>query len=496
MAESHHQAVGSRPASAAPPPPAVVVIGHNSQVLPTVGLFVGADVPVEVFTSRRGLELELAPYPGVRVTVVEDDYATRPAQLPPPPYFVAVDDPEQAALVRAWLPPTRAVFLARGGQRHRGKAPGFLTLQPPQRVQRQEIFRRLEALARLDRLCAPARLAQRPLILLYGDPDPDAIGAALALAAIWRQVGQEPRIRYTGVVHRYQNRLLLKWLTRPITPLAEGELAESDLVAVVDAQPGFWPVDPPRPQVVIDHHPPTPGLATDFLDLRPGYGATSSILTEYLVEAEIRIDRQLATALLFGITTDTNDLKRNTASADIAAFEVLHDKADRRFLERLEKSQIPAGVLDYLAWGIDHRVVYRDLMLIHYGTVPYADVLVQTADLMLLTYGIAWVVAAGVVERDGRRLVAVFRSDGQAQDVGRRAREAFGELGSAGGHRTMARAELPLLPGQRAEDTVELLVAQLFRRMQPARSRRFVRTLLRHLEDERPADPGEFELVK
>jgi nanoRNase/pAp phosphatase (c-di-AMP/oligoRNAs hydrolase) len=137
--------------------------------------------------------------------------------------------------------------------------------------------------------------------------------------------------------------------------------------------------------------------------------------------------------------------------------------------------------------------VYRDHLLVHFGHVRTPDVLVQAADLLLLTYGIGWVVCAGVVERP-RRLVAVFRGDGHSTDVGRRARDAFAELGSAGGHRTMARAEVPWHEDHPVEDTCDLLIQRLFRRMRPSRARSFIRTLRRHLDDERPSDPDDYEL--
>lgn len=499
MRESHPQsgpAAGGRRRRSAGAPGQVTLIGHNSQVVATAGFFVGSQVAVRVYTSSADQELALAPYPGVQVSVVDPGYGAAPADLPPPPYFVAVDDAETAARIRAWLPATAALFLVRGDSRRSRAEPGFLTLHPPQAAARDQVAGRLARLARLDRVLAPARGAQSALILMYGDPDPDAVGAALGLAALWRTAGCEARIRYTGEVHRYQNRLLLQYLKKAIEPLRADELAAADLVAVVDAQPGFWREDPPRAQVVIDHHPlmeSTSASPATVIEVRPDYGATSTILTEMLLDAELAIDRRLATALLFGITTDTADLKRKTSSADIAAFEALHHLADRRLLERLEKSQIPATYLDVIAWGISHRVVYRDHLLVHFGQVRTPDVLVQAADLLLLTYGIGWVVCAGLVGRP-RRLVAVFRGDGHGTDVGRRARDAFAELGSAGGHRTMARAELPWDDDRPIADTCDLLVERLFRRMRPSRSRTFIRTLRRHLEDERPNDPDEYEL--
>ncbi len=472
----------------------VTIIGHNGQVVSAVGLFVGGGVRVRVYTTRPELEEQLAPYPDVTVTVLTDDYAQRPVDLPPPPYFIAIDQLDTVQRIRGWLPVTVARFVLGSERVLRKRTPGFLHLHESAAAIRRRLDIRLGTLRRVDRLMELARASQKALILMYGDPDPDAIGAALGLRSIWAAAGRTPLVRYTGEVQRYQNKLLMSWLRVEIERLSPGELEAADLVAVVDAQPGFWRESPPRAQVVIDHHPRREDTAADYLDLRPDYGATSTIITEYLTEAGLPIDRQLATALLYGITTDTDDLKRHAGPADIAAYELLQNRADDTFRDRLDKSQIPMTVLDWISWGISHRVVHRDLCLIHFGNVPTSDIMVQVADLMLLTHGIAWVVCGGIRKDDnGRRLVVVFRSDGHHSDVGKRARDAFADIGSAGGHRTMARAEIPL-EDQDHETVVALLVDNLFSRMAPSRRRRMRQTLIKHLESRRPADPDTYEL--
>jgi nanoRNase/pAp phosphatase (c-di-AMP/oligoRNAs hydrolase) len=472
----------------------VTIIGHNAQVVSAVGLFVGGGIRVRVYTNSRHVEEQLALYPGVTATVVDDGYAQRPGDLPPPPYFVAIDQPDVASRIKAWLPETVAVFLLGSERTMRRRSPGFLHLHESSAEIRRRLAKRLATLQRVDRLMAMARGAKKAVVLMYGDPDPDGIGAALGLRAIWAAAGTTPLVRYTGEVQRYQNKLLLSWLRVEIERLHPEELAEADLVAVVDAQPGFWKESPPSAQVVIDHHPVREDTQAEYLDLRTDYGATASILTEYLSEAGLPIDRQLATALLYGITTDTDDLKRNAGPADIAAYELLLHRSDATFRARLDKSQIPMSVLDWISWGIGHRIVHRDLCLIHFGNVPTSDIMVQVADLVLLTCGLAWVVCAGIRKDDnGRRLVVVFRSDGHHCDVGKRARQAFAKIGSAGGHRTMARAEVPL-DGQDHEEVVALLVDSLFARMSPARQRRMRQTLMNHLSARRPSDPDAYEL--
>ncbi len=469
----------------------VTIIGHNSQIVPTVGFFVGGSLAVRVYTTNPNLEEDLAPYPGVQVTLVADGYETRPDDLPEPPYVVAVDGDELAKRIRSWIPPTVSVFLAGSEQRRRTPLPGFLSLMQSTTASRRSLLRRLMVLKRVDLLLDLARGTNRPLILMYSNPDPDAIGASLGLATLWRSIGLNPMMRYTGEVQRYQNKLLLSYLKEPIDRLKDEELAHADLIAVVDAQPGFWRENPPRADVVIDHHPRREDTQATYVDLREGYGSTSTILTEYLVEANIPISKELATAMLYGLTTDTDDLNRHAGAADIRAFDELHGRADQHFLTRLDKAQVPMSVLDYIAWGISHRVVVRDLILIHFGEVPTADIMVQTADQLLLTCGINWTVCAGVKDNV---LTVVFRGDGHRQDVGKRAALAFGKIGSAGGHRTMGRAEIPLPEDTTELDTAEILVDNLFRRMSPKRRGKFIRTLKGYLKGEGPDDHEEFEL--
>lgn len=463
-------------------PRQAVVIGHNQQVVATVGLFVGADVSVRVYTTQDIIEEQLAPYPAVQVVLVTD-YQEAPGDLPDAPYFVCVDPDELARHIRDWLPPTTAVFLIRGP--HHRHLPGFLRLTQAKNQHRRNLFWRLGTLRRVDHLMDLARNTELPLILMYADPDPDAIGAALGLATLWRAAGASPIIRYTGEVQRYQNKLLISYLDQPIERLRESERDGADLIAVVDAQPGFWRTEAPKAQVIIDHHPRRDDSSATYCDVRSDYGSTSTILCEYLLEANMAFPKQLSTALLYGLMTDTNDLQRNTSARDIKAYEFLHSRADQHFIARLVRSQVPMGMLDHIAWGIKHRIVYRDMMLVHFGPVDTPDILVQSADLLLRTCGINWVVCAGLV---GRSLIVVFRGDGHRQDVGGRAKSAFGKIGSAGGHRTMGRAEVPMTD-QHSDHSVDLLVDNLFRRLGEERRRKLKQTLLDVLHGPGPSAP-------
>jgi nanoRNase/pAp phosphatase (c-di-AMP/oligoRNAs hydrolase) len=54
---------------------------------------------------------------------------------------------------------------------------------------------------------------------------------------------------------------------------------------------------------------------------------------------------------------------------------------------------------------------------------------------------VKWSIVSGIHDN---RLIIILRNDGVRKNAGRVAKTAFSALGSAGGHRSMARAELPL----------------------------------------------------
>jgi nanoRNase/pAp phosphatase (c-di-AMP/oligoRNAs hydrolase) len=444
----------------------ICVIGDNRQVIETIRMFAGSDYTVHVITAAPEIEGNLIAAANVNASLIEN-YETLPEDIPSGPYFICVDQTAVAQAIREKLPATRAIFhlgTERTARQYRRSKQGLLQLHEPLAETRRRLLNRLDTIHKVDRLCSMVKRGSSPLILIYGDPDPDAIGAAMGLATIWQAVGAQPIIRYTGNVSRYQNQLLLSYLKEEIAVLGKNEQEEAEFIAVVDAQPAFWKENKPAARVIIDHHPECPCTnEAEFVDLQT-VGSTCTMLTDYLSSIDFPINKQLATALHFGLSTDTNDLTRNATPEDIAAAAFLHSRSDHNFLGRLYRAKIPAAALDHIAWAISNRYAYRDLLIVHNGTIDTPDYLVQIADFLLYTCGVTWVVAAGVYKE---KLVVVLRGDGHRLDVGARAKQAFDKIGSAGGHRIMGRAEIPLTSEDPIRDSVTILVENLFKRLQP-----------------------------
>jgi nanoRNase/pAp phosphatase (c-di-AMP/oligoRNAs hydrolase) len=283
--------------------------------------------------------------------------------------------------------------------------------------------------------------AARVLILMQDDPDPDAIASALALRVVLGRSKSAAPIATFGRITRPENRAMTQLLEIDVESLTPSAVASFDAVAMVDVQPSFFEERLGEVAVVVDHHPEEQPVAARVKDIRPSYGATSTILTEYLRAADVKITQRLATALLYGIKADTRYLERGTTRADVDAFAFLHPLVNHNALRRIERPDLPDTALDALALGISRRALVEGVLYSHLEEVAYPELIAQFADLFLQVEGAEWSVVSGIVNDE---LHVSVRNVGYVRAAGEIVRTAFGNLGSAGGHRTMAKAVVPL----------------------------------------------------
>lgn len=279
-------------------------------------------------------------------------------------------------------------------------------------------------------------------VLITIDPDPDAIASALALKRLlWHKV-QSTTIGMIRPIRRLNNLTLVRVLRLPMVLLNRDKPERYDKYVVVDGQPShndFFH----RFQytAIIDHHPINEAFGeTAFVDIRPHFGSTSTIFTEYLRTARIRPSHALATTLLYGIKTDTRNFERHTLMEDIEAFRYLFPLANHNILRKVEISDLSFSDLKFFQLAVERKHIVRDRLFAHLDQVPTADILVVLAEFFLKVHDISWSIISGILEGN---LIIVVRNDG-SHDAGKIIRRAFGHLGCAGGHEAMARAEIPI----------------------------------------------------
>jgi nanoRNase/pAp phosphatase (c-di-AMP/oligoRNAs hydrolase) len=295
--------------------------------------------------------------------------------------------------------------------------------------------------ARVARIRERFEDAERVLILMQDDPDPDAIASALALKVLLGRTRTSAPLCTFGTITRPENLAMCKILEIDVEEIDARALDQFDRVAMVDVQPSFLEEPIGDVDLVIDHHPVERPFKAHIKDVRPTYGATSTILVEYLRAADVKISQRLATALLYGIKSDTLGLERGGTKADLDAFAFLYLLANHNALRRIDRPDLSEAALDVLAQGLARRRILHGVFFSHLGRVAVVDLVPQFADFGLQAEGVEWSVVSGVVGAD---LHISIRNVGYVRSAGEVARDAFGDLGSAGGHRTMAKAVIPL----------------------------------------------------
>jgi len=243
-----------------------------------------------------------------------------------------------------------------------------------------------------------------------------------------------------NVINRPDNIAMVRLLGVKLVYVDEIDENEFNRIVMVDSQPEHNEAYARfAPDVIIDHHPDT-GVKAPFLDIRPNYGAATSIITEYLRAAKIKPSAKLATGLFLGIKTDTDNFERETHIEDVRAFQYLFKYANVHLARKIEQAELRLDFLKYFKTALEIRRIRKGKVFVHLGTVVNPDVCVLIADFFMRVNSVKWSIISGIYKN---KLIVIFRNDGIRKNAGTVAQKAFDMIGSAGGHKSMARAEIP-----------------------------------------------------
>ncbi len=302
-----------------------------------------------------------------------------------------------------------------------------------------------------DDLCRALATVDEVTVLMHPNPDPDAMAAALGVTRLAESVGTRAIAQYTGRIRHEENRAMIRALGLEFARFEDVSELRADHVVLVDHNEarGFAGAGGITPYVVVDHHPGG-GEGRAFTDVRPAHGSCAAIVAEYLRDLGWRhgdhenpLPADLATALLYGIQSDTNDFSRGctTADFDVAAF--VFPAADPDRLDSIANPPIDEAALDIRARAVRHRTKSGSHLCSFAGEVENADALGQAADELLRLEGITAVVVGGQV---GNTLHLSGRSNDESVHVGEALRHAVADIpmANAGGHRRMAGCQLSI----------------------------------------------------
>jgi nanoRNase/pAp phosphatase (c-di-AMP/oligoRNAs hydrolase) len=285
------------------------------------------------------------------------------------------------------------------------------------------------------------RFSNEDHVLILINADPDAIASAMAVKRLlWRKVAGVT-ITHINIIKRPDNIKMVQLLGVNLVPIKDIVKECFTRFVLVDSQPNHseifsnFPID-----VIIDHHPETNAQAR-YIDIRSKYGATASIMTEYLRAAKIKPSTKLAAGLFYAIKTDTNNFVRQTLIEDIRAFQFLYRHANLNIVNKIERSEMRLDFLKYFKTALDDMRIRKGRAFVHLGPVINPDVCVLLADFFIKISSVDWSIVSGLYDQN---LIVILRNDGLRKDAGRVAQKSFAAMGSAGGHKSSARAEIPI----------------------------------------------------
>jgi len=283
--------------------------------------------------------------------------------------------------------------------------------------------------------------ADRVLILLHNEPDPDALAAGLALRNVLRRTRTTAIIGALQGVSRPENLRMADLLDIQVETLKPDDFAGFDRIATVDVQPHYFGGRLPKVDLVVDHHPEQPGYTAVFKDIRADYGSTCTILTEHLRAVDVNISERTATAMLYAIKSDTLFFARQTNRVDLEAFSFLYPLADPALIRKMEGAEITLERLDHVTRALGASRLRDQVFSAFLGETTREDFIPYTADFLLQVEDVKWTIVSGIV---GGQLIVSVRNLGYSKNAGEFVKSNFADIGSAGGHRSMAKAVVPI----------------------------------------------------
>ena len=318
---------------------------------------------------------------------------------------------------------------------------------------------------RSERLLAFLANFQRVVVVSHVNPDPDSLSSMVGIKALVesRQPGKPVILTADGMIARSENRAMVELIPVPLVPVETVDTGPETAVVMVDTQPytGRRYSEAATPQVVIDHHE-TGGVLSGvlFSDIRTHVGATSTMVTGYLIEQRVVVTPHLATALLYGIETETTGYPREASSLDDGALIWLFSRADKDLLAQIRNPKLPHSHFATFHNALTNAFLYDDLVVSWCGTVTQPDIIAEIADFFIRFDKVNWSLAAGVFESQLKFSLRAGLLGGRA---GETLNTVVNGLGSAGGHDRRAGGAI-VLPDTRPE-TVETLLSTIRRRL-------------------------------
>lgn len=284
--------------------------------------------------------------------------------------------------------------------------------------------------------------ASRIYIQPHNMPDPDAIASSFALYRLLKGYGIKTQIIYMNLIEKVNSKNMVEMFDIEMVVKEKSFISsQNDYVILVDSQVGNSNLTNIKSDkvAVIDHHKEIAGHKYLFKDIREEMGACSTIIASYYKEAEIIPETDIATALLYGIMNDTNNLTRTCHPLDLESFYWLYNLADLSKMRKLRMNEIGREDLHAYAKALQTFEVYGNIGFVHIENCN--DSLLGTISDMVYTIEGTSIVISYAKRSDGIKFSV--RSGENEIHADELVKYILNDKGVGGGHKEMAGGFIP-----------------------------------------------------
>ncbi len=288
-------------------------------------------------------------------------------------------------------------------------------------------------------------------IIVHDNPDPDCLASALALRHLFvMKLGKDAVITFSGMIGRSENLAMAKELQIPLTPLGIVDLKEYQVICMMDTQPGTGNNSLPpetRVDIVVDHHPLRERTREcRWYDVRDDYGATTTILFEYLLAQNVSIGTALATALFYAIKSETQDLGREANHPDKEAYLRLFPLSNKKLLYEITHPKLPIEYFLTIGNALENTRIFGKVMVSNLQEIVFPEIVAEMADFLLRLEEIETVLCMGHYNAE---MILSIRTVRHVLNAGEIIRRVVAGMGAAGGHGMMAGGKIDDVPSTR-----------------------------------------------
>lgn len=279
-------------------------------------------------------------------------------------------------------------------------------------------------------------------IQTHNYPDPDAIASAFGLQVFLKYYGIDSTLCYDGKIEKLNTKRMLDIFHFELYNIDDlPDMKAEDYIVTVDAQKFNANITDFIGEEVacIDHHPTFVPCDYLYKDVRYA-GSCSTLIAEYFKESNTPMDSNTATALLYGLRIDTNNLTRGVTPLDIEMFGYLYEYVDADKLSALNNSSMELKDLQAYGAAIQNIRIYDNL---GFAEIPFdcPDGLIAMVSDFILDLDVVEFAVVYATREDGLKFSV--RSELSSLNAGQIVAEALADIGSGGGHASMAGGFVP-----------------------------------------------------